>query len=374
MCNILFETPDVYCIRCKAALVVNKVTATGASINNIHVNGGKVYSNYSTAGGIVHSINNGTTISYCSLVGTDVFSDPEHDDTAGMICYGLIDGATGSNCSINHCYIATIRLNNPKSVFSYPRAGSECYRSDDCLFTQNQLHYKDYKDIREIAVTTLTSGNNVLGSGWKYTKDEMPKPEGLYYWNPNNSYTLNVGTWNSPSDHDQKGTVVPLDYGRFLDATSLKLVSLIKDAFGTPVPYIINDDIPLPVGADQPIVRNPITTIAGNVFEDFLISTLKLPAGVTTIEGNTFRHHVTEGFISNGNWRYEGNLLYLNTNDFKRLMTVVGDNEELTIDGRYCTEILDEALKTQSNLKDLYINTWFPADATEFPQIGRAHV
>lgn len=366
--NILFETPNVHCLLCTAALVVNKVTATGASVNNIHVNGGSVVSDYKTTGGIVHSIKNGTTISYCSFVGTGVFSDYEHDDTAGMICYGLIDGSTGSNCSINHCYIASIPY-NPKSVFSYPGAGSECYRSNDCILNQNQLVYKDYKYIREIANTTLTSGDSALGTGWKYTKDAMPVPEGLYYWNPNSSYTLNVGIWKSPSDHDQKGTVVPLDYGRFLDATSLKLASLIKGAFGTPVPYIINDDIPLPVGADQPIVRNPITTIAENVFEDYLISTLKLPAGVTTIEGNTFRHHVTEGFISNGYWRYAGNCLYLNTDEISRLITTVGDNEELTIDGLYCNEILDEAFLSQENLTHLYINTWFPTTATSYPPI-----
>ena len=209
-----------------------------------------------------------------------------------------------------------------------------------------------------------------MGDGWKYTKDAMPVPEGLYYWNPNRSYTLDVGIWKSSFDHNQKGTVVPLDYGRFIDATSLKLASLIKDAFGTPVPYIINDDIPLPVGADKPIVRNRITTIAEDVFEDYLISTLKLPAGVTTIEGNAFRHHVSDGFVSNGNWRYVGNLLYLDNGDGGRLMTCVGDNEELTIDCRYCNTVADEAFRGQSHLKNLYVNTWFPTGTTTFSPLA----
>ena len=366
--NILFETPDVYCILCTAALVVNKVTATGASVNNIHINGGRVASVHKTTGGIVYSIKNGTTIHHCSLIGTTVYGNPSNNNTSGLICYGLNDGSTGNSCSISNCYIASMTSVDSKSFFSNPKASSSFW-SDDCVITAGQLYYGDFKDITKVTAENLKSGNSVLGNGWKYTKDAMPVPEGLYYWNPNSSYTLNVGIWKSSFDHDQKGTVVPLDYGRFLDATSLKLASLIKDAFGTPVPYVINDDIPLPVGANQPIVRSPITTIAENVFEDFFISTLKLPAGVTTIEGNAFRHHVADGFVSNGNWRFEGNILYLNTGDVSRLITAVGDNEELTINGRYCTEILDEAFLSQENLTHLYINTWFPTNATSYPPI-----
>lgn len=357
--NILFETPNVYCIRCTAALVVNKVTATGASVNNIHVNGGSVASVHKTSGGMVYSIKNGTTIHHCSFIGTKVYGNPSNDNSSGLICYGMNDGSTGNSCSITNCYIASITPVDSKSFFSNPKATSSFW-SDDCVITAGQLYYGDFKDITKLTAENLKSGDSVLGDGWKYTKDVMPVPEGLYYWNPNRSYTLDVGIWKSSFDHNQKGIVIPLDYGRFIDAISLKLASLIKDAFGSPVPYIINDDIPLPVGADKPIVRNRITTIAEDVFEDYLISTLKLPAGVTTIEGNVFRHHVSDGFVSNGNWRFEGNLLYLNTGDINRLITAVGDNEELTINGRYCTEILDEALKGQTNLKNLYVNTWFP--------------
>lgn len=366
--NILFETPDVYCIRCTAALVVNKVTATGASVNNIHVNGGRVASVHKTTGGIVYSVKNGTTIHHCSLIGTTVYGNPSNNNTSGLICYGLNDGSTGNSCSISNCYIASMTSVDSKSFFSNPIA-SGSFRGDDCNITAGQLYYGDFKDITKVTAENLKSGDIVLGDGWKYTKDAMPVPEGLYYWNPNRSYTLDVGIWKSSFDHNQKGTVVPLDYGRFIDAISLKLASLIKDAFGTPVPYVINDDIPLPVGANQPIVRNPITTIAEDVFEGYLISTLKLPAGVTTIEGNAFRHHVSDGFVSNGNWRFEGNLLYLNTGDISRLITAVGDNEELTINGRYCTEILDEAFLRQENLTHLYINTWFPTNATSYPPI-----
>ena len=366
--NILFETPDVYCIRCTAALVVNKVTATGASVNNIHVNGGRVASVHKTTGGMVYSIKNGTTVHHCSLIGTTVYGNPSNNNTSGLICYGLNDGSTGNSCSISNCYIASMTSVDSKSFFSNPIA-SGSFRGDDCNITAGQLYYGDFKDLTEVTAENLKSGDSVLGDGWKYTKDAMPVPEGLYYWNPNRSYTLDVGIWKSSFDHNQKGTVVPLDYGRFIDAISLKLASLIKDAFGSPVPYIINDDIPLPVGADKPIVRNRITTIAEDVFEDYLISTLKLPAGVTTIEGNAFRHHVSDGFVSNGNWRFEGNLLYLNTGDISRLITAVGDNEELTINGRYCTEILDEAFLGQENLTHLYINTWFPANATSYPPI-----
>lgn len=363
--NLLFKNPDVSSHFSNAALVVYKVTGENASINNIHVEGGTVSSDVGTTGGIVHSVNDGTSISYCSFVDTRIYGNPFIDESSGVINHGFIDGATGTGCSITHCFISISP--DPRAVFSNPKVtrNSGCYRSN----RYTVISETDFKLLSVVDTTDLKSGNNVMGDGWKYTKDAMPVPEGLYYWNPNRSYTLDVGIWKSSFDHNQKGTVVPLDYGRFIDATSLKLASLIKDAFGTPVPYIINDDIPLPVGADKPIVRNRITTIAEDVFEDYLISTLKLPAGVTTIEGNAFRHHVSDGFVSNGNWRFEGNLLYLNTGDIKRLITAVGDNEELTINGRYCTEILDEAFLSQENLTHLYINTWFPTNATSYPPI-----
>lgn len=367
--NLLFKNPDVSSHFSNAALVVYKVTGENASINNIHVEGGTVSSDRGTTGGIVHSVNDGTSISYCSLVDTRIYGSPFIDESSGVINHGFIDGATGTGCSITHCFMSFSP--DPRAVFSNPKAtrNSGCYRSNRYQVNGTYLSEKDFKLLSVVDTTDLKSGNNVMGDGWKYTKDAMPVPEGLYYWNPNRSDTLDVGIWKSSFDHNQKGTVVPLDYGRFIDATSLKLASLIKDAFGTPVPYIINDDIPLPVGADKPIVRNRITTIAEDVFEDYLISTLKLPAGVTTIEGNAFRHHVSDGFVSNGNWRFEGNLLYLNTGDISRLITAVGDNEELTINGRYCTEILDEAFLSQENLTHLYINTWFPTNATSYPPI-----
>jgi hypothetical protein len=364
--NLLFKNPDVSSHFSNAALVVYKVTGENASINNIHVEGGTVRSDVGTAGGIVHSVNDGTSISYCSLVDTIIDGNPFVDESSGVINHGFIDGATGAGCSITHCFISVGPV--PRAVFSNPKVtrNSGCYRSN----RYQVISETDFKLLSVVDTTDLKSGNNVMGDGWKYTKDAMPVPEGLYYWNPNRSYTLDVGIWKSSFDHNQKGTVVPLDYGRFIDATSLKLASLIKDAFGTPVPYIINDDIPLPVGADKPIVRNRITTIAEDVFEDYLISTLKLPAGVTTIEGNAFRHHVADGFVSNGNWRFEGNLLYLDNGDGGRLMTCVGDNEELTIDCRYCNTVADEAFRGQSHLKNLYVNTWFPTGTTTFSPLA----
>lgn len=368
--NLLFKNPDVSSHFSNAALVVYKVTGENASINNIHVEGGQVSSDEGTTGGIVHSVNDGTSISYCSFVDTRIYGDPFIDESSGVINHGFIDEATGTGCSITHCFMSISP--DPRAVFSNPKAtrNSGCYRSNRYAVNGTYLSEKDFKQLSVVDTTDLKSGNNVMGDGWKYTKDAMPVPEGLYYWNPNRSDTLDVGIWKSSSDHNQKGTVVPLDYGRFIDATSLKLASLIKDAFGTPVPYIINDDIPLPVGADKPIVRNRITTIAEDVFEDYLISTLKLPAGVTTIEGNAFRHHVSDGFVSNGNWRFEGNLLYLDNGDGGRLMTCVGDNEELTIDCRYCNTVADEAFRGQSHLKNLYVNTWFPTGTTTFSPLA----
>ena len=168
--NILFETPDVYCIRCTAALVVNKVTATGASVNNIHVNGGRVASVHKTTGGIVYSVKNGTTIHHCSLIGTTVYGNPSNNNTSGLICYGLNDGSTGNSCSISNCYIASMTSVDSKSFFSNPIA-SGSFRGDDCNITAGQLYYGDFKDITKVTAENLKSGNSVLGNGWKYTKD-----------------------------------------------------------------------------------------------------------------------------------------------------------------------------------------------------------
>ncbi|MBO5627336.1 MAG: hypothetical protein J5953_16330 [Prevotella sp.] len=187
----------------------------------------------------------------------------------------------------------------------------------------------------------------------------MPLPAGLYYWNPNNSRELTIGTYGS--SQTLTGQVKPIDYGRFIDVTPLKLTGI---NYNNKTSYIINDYIANEIG-----VKNPITAIGENVFPNKEMTTLQLPAGVTTVEGTTFPHSVTQAFISHGNWHFSGNLLYLKTSDISRLMTVVGNNTELSIDCRYCNSILDEALKGQSRLKNLYVNTWFPVDATEYKPV-----
>ena len=145
--NILFEDPDVKCPRSTAALVVNKVTATGASINNIHVKGGKVASDFKTAGGIVHTIKNGTTIHHCSLIGTIVYGYSDNNNTSGQICFGLNDGSTGNSYSITNCLIASITHVDAKSFFSNPKASSSFW-GDDCSINTGQLYYGDFKPNR----------------------------------------------------------------------------------------------------------------------------------------------------------------------------------------------------------------------------------
>lgn len=363
VCNLRFDNCSVvsYSTGRNMALVVGKVTTTRSSFHDIYVEGGKIEggSNIGAMGGLICKINKNTTIDHCAFYNTDIYW-MEHEDSypIGIFCDGFINDNDNNGCTVSNCYLAsTPKLGNTMTKFScrpeltnseiahnvakYPN----CFYTEDCGI---DLNSNDFKDVTSITLSSLKSGS--IGLGWKYGEDVVPQPEGLYYWVPNKTYYLTVGTYES--SQNLQGSVTPMDYGRFLNVTQLKLTGITSSGFGA---YVINDNITTQVD-------NPITVIASDVFRNISMTTLKLPALVTTVEGSAFRHGVTEGFISslNGRWRYVGNCLYLNTDEISRLMTVVGNNEGLTINGRYCTEILDEALKGQTNLKNLYVNTWFP--------------
>ena len=375
VCNLRFDNCSVKSNSNgrNAALVVGKVTATRSSFHDIYVEGGNIEGadNIGALGGLICKINSNTTIDHCAFFNTDIdWSGHENSYAVGFFGDGFIDDSDIEGCSVSNCYIASTPRVSPimakfscrreltdkekdKGMVKYPN----CYYTDDCKINGGSTLSVDF--INNVTSITLNSLIGGIGSGWKYSEDVVPQPEGIYYWVPSQTYNLTIGTHGS--SQSLQGSVTPIDYGRFLNATQLKLTGITSAGSED---YVINDYYTNEIG-----VKNPIKAIAKNVFRNISMTTLKLPGGVTTVEGTAFPHGVTEGFISNGNWRYEGNLLYLNINDFKRLMTAVGNNEELTIDGRYCTEILDEALKTQSNLKHLYINTWFPTGATVFPPI-----
>lgn len=354
------------------ALVVAKVTATGARIHDIYVDGGSIngYQDIASMGGFICQINSDTQIDHCAINNCDIVWMGNESYKVGIICNEYIAGANEASRHIRDCYItATPRIGPLLAKFSclpeltdkeknngvkkYPN----CYYTEDCSIKVTSDDFTN--NLTKITTDYLKSGNSVFGAGWKYENDALPLPAGLFYWNPNNSYEINIGTYGS--SQTLKGSVTPIGYGRFTDVTLLKLVGINYD---NKTSYVINDYITNEIG-----VNNRITSIGENVFQNKEMTTLQLPAGITTVEGSTFHHGVTDGFITNGNWRYAGNLLYLNTGEFKRLITAVGDNKELTIDGRYCTEILDEAFLSQENLTHLYINTWFPANATSYPPI-----
>ena len=366
--NLQFDNPNVYIVGSgTGALVVNTVEGTDCSIHDIYVNGGKVetFLSGSALGGIACFVNRNTSIHHCAIVGigngTGIYSNSENY-TVGVFCYGLKAGVDEKRhgCSIHDCYMTNISF-SPKMAFSVPDPGGNCYYSNFIMPYESEYTNFIQKGVYKITNDDLTSGNDVLNdaSGWVYHEGQMPLPAGLFYWNPSQTRTLKVGTYNS--SQDLEGTVIPLEYKRYLEEVQLKLTGITSVGSGA---YVINDNLTTDVG-----VNNPFTTFANNVFQGISMTTLQLPGYVTTVEGSTFRHGVTEGFVTNGNWRFSGNLLYLNTSDISRLMTSVGDNKELTIDGRYCNSILDEALKTQGNLENLYVNTWFPVGTTTFKPI-----
>lgn len=344
------------------ALVIAKVTSTGAHIHDIYVEGGSIYGyqDIASMGVFICQINSDTQIDYCAINNCDIVWNGHEKEFIGIICNEYVEGAEAAGRYISNCYIAAIpRLGNLYANFSclpeltdkekrngvkkYPN----CFYTDDCKISDTS---KDFENLTKVTAASLKSGNSVFGAGWKYDEDALPLPAGLFYWNPNNSYELNIGTYGS--SQTLKGQVKPLNYGRFIEVTSLKLTGI---NYVDNTSYVINDYITNEIG-----VNNRITAIGENVFQNKEMTTLQLPAGVTTVEGSTFPHGVTEGFITNGNWRYVGNCLYLNTDEISRLMTVVGNNEELTINCQYCSSILSGAFTGQTNLKHLYVNTWFP--------------
>ena len=383
VCNLQFDDCHVeltYSATGSAALVVGKTTAEESNIHDIYVNGGTITGNANTTalGGLVCKIGAHTTISHCALVGLSIIWTPNPKDKIGFFCSGLLDGATLSNCTIRDCYMSQISgstnmafscLTNydgvrERDLDKYKSKNKNCFYVDDCTIVATDLQNNDFKYITKLSATNLKSGDtdvlmNEDETEWKYAENQVPLPAGLFYWNPKKSYTLCIGTYGSSQKLD--GTVIPADYQRYTGTTQLKLVG-IQDKGNTA--YVIDDDYTTETG-----VKNTITTMAANIFRNISMTTLQLPGKVTDVEGSSFLHGVSDGFISNGNWMYAGNLLYLITSDIRRLMTSVGTHDELTIDGYYCTSILDGALIGQTALERLYVNTWFPVGAETFPPI-----
>lgn len=374
VCNLLFKDCRIQAGHSgTVALVVNKVTGENNHIHDIYVKGGYLDAagQNNVVGGLVCDINSTTRISYCAFDGLFIRNNSGGlNNLTGIFCTrSLSANGDVSNCYISNCYMVDTPTANSAMFYAkfscitdytLKEYDKNIKRHENCFWDKNENIYDfgsnyliDFGTgvISTVNSDRLKSGDNVLGPGWKYSENAMPEPEGLYYWKPSQTYSLNVGTYGS--SQNLAGTVVPIEYGHFQDRTRLKLTSITPASSSTS--YVVSDNY-----TNEFEIENPITAIASDVFEDIPMTTLQLPRGVTKVEGSTFPHGVTEGFITNGNWRYVGNCLYLNTDEISRLMTVVGNNVELTIDGRYCTSILDEALKGQTYLKNLYVNTWFP--------------
>lgn len=379
VCNLRFDSCFInhYSDGRIAALLVGKVTATKATIHDIYVENGSIrgYSNSSSAyaiadmGALICKINSNTSVHHCAFYKTDIVWFGKESYFVGIMSDGFVDEDQTDGCSVHDCYVAstipngTLRakfscLPDPKN--NQDKKYTNCYYTKDGIQIE-AIYPGDFRNLTETDTTKLKSGNNVLNDadGWVYKKGEMPLPAGLFYWNPKQIRLMTIGTCSD--SQVLTGQVTSLDYGRYIDSTPLKLIEPTNQGNTN---YVIDDNVVTEIGK-----KNPITTIANDAFWYTSMTTLKLPGDVITVEGTAFRHGVTEGFVSNGNWRYSGNLLYLNTGEINRLMTAVGDNEELTIDGRYCTEILDEALKYQENLKRLYVNTWFATGTTEYKPV-----
>lgn len=373
VCNLLFKDCRIGAKHSgTVALVVNKVTGENNHIHDIYVKGGSLdaVGQNNVVGGLVCDINSTTRISYCAFDGLFIRNNSGGiNNLTGIFCTrSLSDNGDVSKCHISNCYMVDTPHLSGKlyakfsciTDYTLKEYDKNIKRHENCFWDKNENIYDigsnyliDFGTgvISTVNSDRLKSGDNVLGPGWKYSENAMPEPEGLYYWKPSQTYSLNVGTYGS--SQNLAGSVVPIEYGHFQDRTRLKLTSITPASSSTS--YVISDNY-----TNELEIENPITAIASDVFVDIPMTTLQLPRGVTKVEGTAFRHGVTEGFISNGYWRYVGNLLYLTTDDDRLLLTSVGNNEELTINCQYCSSILSGAFTGQTNLKRLYVNTWFP--------------
>ena len=384
VCNLRFD--DCYIAaenECTLAVVVSKITADKADLNNILIKRGSILARKNGIFGCLAGfINSHTTISHCAIDSLDVSRDGNNESNpVGIFATRMIEGGDSTTCRINNCYMASTPLKSNlyakfSNITSYTvkEINNGKFRHSNCFWDKTkwikELETSDFFSekyhnkilINETTLEQLKSGNHVLNDadGWMYQTDSLPKPAGLYYWNPKQSRTnIRVGTYGS--SNALMGEITPVDYYRYIDPAQLKLTA-INSAGATD--YVLDDYLTNEIG-----VKSTIVTLGKNVFNGISMNTLQLPGEVTAIEGTTFQHSVKQAFVSHGNWRFAGNMLYLITNDIKRLVTTVGDDEEMTIDCRYCTSIMDEAFKGHTNLRRLYVNTWFPTSATTFTPV-----
>lgn len=367
------------------ALVVNQLPGDQASIHDIYIKRGRIYvdNSQTVVGCLVCEINSNTAINHCAIDSLEIgIVGHNEGNLAGFFGTRMKDDADVTSCSINNCYLVSTPLYSSIHAkfscitqYTAKELDKKEYRHENCFWDKNShilfpksiyidfdVTVPGYKVdvLGQIGIEQLKNGSTLNDpDGWMCQTDSMPKPAGLFYWSPKKDNSIKVGTYGT--SQDLMGTATSIDYCRYIESAQLKLTSITPQG---ETDYVIDDSYTNEIG-----VINSFKTIKENVFSSIPMTTLKLPGLVTEVEGDVFRHRVSDGFVSNGNWRYAGNCLYLNTDEISRLITTVGDNEELTIDGLYCTEILDEAFLSQENLTHLYINTWFPTTATSYPPI-----
>ena len=386
VCNLRFDDCDIDAENeCTMAVVVSKITADKADLNNILIKRGSIFARQNNIFGcLAGSINSRTTISHCAIDSLDVSRVGDNQlesNPVGIFAHSMVDGGDVTTCRINNCYMASTPLKSSLyakfsiiTTYTVKEIDQGKFRHSNCFWdstvyvrsvSTSDFFTNDKDGNRLINVTTLEqlkSGNNVLNDadGWMCQTDSLPKPVGLFYWNPKKSYSnIRVGTYGS--SNVLMGEVTPVDYCHYIEPAQLKLTAI--NAEGA-TDYVLDDRLTNEIGVESAIV-----TLGEYVLLGIDMNTLQLPGEVTAIEGTAFPHSVSQAFVTHGNWRFAGNMLYLITNDMKRLVATVGDDEEMTIDCRYCTSILDEVFMCHTNLRRLYVNTWFPTDATTFTPV-----
>ena len=273
VCNLQFDNPNVQIVsEGTGAIVETRSKEPTALAYNIYVNGGKItaFPKSSALGGIACYVNRNTSIHHCAIIGvgssSGVYSNSENY-TVGIFCYGLKEGVSEKKhgCTITDCYMTNISPSK-MMAFSVPDPGDHCYYSNTNIPVDSEITNFTGKNVKN--TTDEQKWKHALGSGWKYSENAMPEPEGLYYWKPSHTYNLNVGTYGS--SQNLAGSVVPIEYGHFQDRTRLKLTSITPASSSTS--YVISDNY-----TNEIEIENPITVIASDVFKNIPMTTLQLP-------------------------------------------------------------------------------------------------
>ena len=244
VCNLRFDDCEIDARNlCTIAVVVSKITASKSDLDNILIKRGSIYTDQNGVFGcLAGSINSKTTISHCAIDSLDVSGRSSNESNpVGIFASSMVDGGDVTSCRIDDCYMAStpLKANNYArfsiiTTYDAKEIDKKAFRHSNCYWDNtvwikkdnaNDFFIKDNDGKNIISVTTLDelkSGNDDVlndADGWMCQTDSLPKPLGLFYWNPKQSRNIQVGTYGS--SNALLGKITSVDYCRYIEPAQL---------------------------------------------------------------------------------------------------------------------------------------------------------